>query len=139
VQGGEHASHRRPVGALAERQTLHLDESLAAAHAVIEGFRSAYARGAQRAQAFGLGRIYTGEMRGLRRRTRLDEGASAQTPESRRLAIDRRSTRISMNARSNLCWQPSEACMRFCVGTEMMLASCTTLTSAPRTCSLLER
>jgi len=63
----------------------------------------------------------------------------AHTPDSRALAIVRRSTRISMKARSNLYRQASEACASFCVGTEMILDTVVTVTSAPRSCSSLDR
>jgi len=42
----------------------------------------------------------------------------------------RRSTSISMNARSKWCRQPSDASSSFSVGTEMILASVITVTSA---------
>ncbi len=77
--------------------------------------------------------------RGEHARAALDEDAAAQTPESRMLAMASRSTRISMKARSNLWRQPSEAWASFPVGTEMILASAMTLTSAPRTCAVFCR
>src|SRR6185295_16127719 len=62
-----------------------------------------------------------------------------QTPDNLRLAADSRSTRICMKARSNWWRQPSVALARLVLGTEMMLASSSTVTSAPRTGALPER
>ncbi len=64
--------------------------------------RDPYASVPQRFQAFDFCR----ETRGL---AGLGEMPCTQTPESRMFAMDSRSTRISMNARSNLNWQVSEA------------------------------
>src|SRR5258706_81621 len=44
-----------------------------------------------------------------------------------------------MKARSNLCWQPSETCTSFIVGTEMTFDSAVTVTSAPRRLSFFAR
>src|SRR5258708_22838034 len=98
MKRGEHASHRRPVGSAAELQALHFDERLSVAYAVIEGLGGAHARSAQRAQALGLRRVH----RNAAPRALLDVLAAGHTPVRRRFAIDRRSTRISINARSNL-------------------------------------
>src|SRR5690349_13886948 len=128
MQVREHLRHCRPVGGAAEVEALHLDER----HAVAIGLRHTHAGRAQGAQSFEFRREHAGTIG----RAGLGE---RQTPDSLRLAIDRRSTRISMNARSNLCRQLSEAWARWSVGTEMMLPSAATVTSAPRRVAFFER
>src|SRR5687767_11838687 len=116
MEAGEHAAHGRPIRRAAKIEPLHLDKR----HAVAIGLGRPHARGAKCLQPMKLGGIHSG----VRRRALLTE---AQTPESRRFAMESRSTRISMNARSNLWRQLSEARARWSVGTEMMFASVVTV------------